>query len=125
MIRTAIALTAAAMIFVLMGAAECEADNERVFKYETGDRRDPFMPPIVSQKRLSVGLDAVESIEDVKFEGVIYDPIGGSIAVLNSEVVREGDKVNNVEIVRICDDTVILRIYDKTHTIVLDQEGGN
>jgi len=83
------------------------------------------MPLIAGQKRLSVGLEAIETIDDVKFEGVLYDPSGSSVAVLNGEMVQEGDKINNVEIVKISESTISLKIYKRDYTIELNQERGN
>ena len=94
------------------------------YKYESGDRRDPFIPLIISQRRMSVGLEAVESIEDVKFEGVIFDPAGKSMAVLNGEIVKEGEKVHNVKIVKIYENAVTLKIFERVHTINLVEKGG-
>lgn len=94
------------------------------YKYESGDKRDPFIPLIISQRRVALGLEAVETIEDVKFEGVIFDPVGKSMAVLNGEIVKEGDKAHNVEIVKIYEGAITLRIYEKVHTINLIEEGG-
>lgn len=94
------------------------------YKYEAGERRDPFIPLIMSQQRISLGLEAVETVDDVKFEGVIFDPSGSSIAVLNGEIVKEGEKIHNVEIVKIYDNSITVKIYDKVHTIGLIKEGG-
>lgn len=102
--------------------------QERLFgleyKYESKDRRDPFIPLIISQRRISLGLEAVETIDDIRFEGVIFDPAGSSVAVVNGEIVREGEKIHNVEIVKIYDNAIKLKIYDKAHTIGLIEEGG-
>lgn len=94
------------------------------FEYESKDKRDPFIPLVISQKRISLGLEAVETVDDVKFEGVIFDPGGGSVAILNGEIVKEGEKIHNVEIVKIYDNAIRLKIYENVHTIGLIEEGG-
>lgn len=102
--------------------------RERLFaseyKYEAGDRRDPFIPLVMSEQRISMGLETVETVDDVKFEGVIFDPSGSSMAVLNGEIVKEGEKIHNVEIVKIDDNSIALKIYDKVYTIGLIEKGG-
>ncbi|MBL7070659.1 MAG: hypothetical protein ISS26_00595 [Candidatus Omnitrophica bacterium] len=105
-------------------AGNTQPSGEEVFVYKIGDRRDPFMPLVTGQKRLSLGIDGIESVEDVKFEGVIFDPYGNSVAVLNSEIVGEGDKINNVEIIKIMEKAITLKIHGETHTIDLEVEGG-
>ncbi len=116
------------MIFLILagsGLSGSRSYGDTVLTYDAADMRDPFVPLIAGQKRLSVGLEAVETIDDVKFEGLIFDPSGTSIAVINGELVREGDKINNVEIVKIAGDTIIMKIYERIYTIALDKEGGD
>ena len=93
------------------------------YKYDSRGRRDPFVPLITSGIRPSLGLMSVEGIEDVKLEGIIFDPFGKSIAVLNGEIVKEGDRTYNVEIVKISDNTITLKIHDIPYTISLVEEG--
>jgi hypothetical protein len=95
------------------------------YKYYSRGKRDPFVPLVTGQiKATSLGLQFVETIEDIKFEGVILDPSDKSIAVLNGELVKEGEKMYNVEIVKIYSNAVTLKIYDKVYTINLMEEGG-
>ena len=94
------------------------------YKYFGGGKRDPFMPLITSEIKTSLGLQVVESIEDVSFEGVMFDPLGTSMAMLNGEVVKAGDKAYNVEVLEIYENALTIKIYDKTYTIDLIEEGG-
>lgn len=94
------------------------------YKYYSKGRRDPFIPLVTGDIRTALGLSSVETIEDIEFEGIIFDPSGNSIVVLNGELVKEREQVYNVEVVRICDSTITLKIYDKVHTINLVEEGG-
>ena len=75
------------------------------------------MPLITGGARASLGLQSVETIEDIKFEGIIFDPSGTSIALLNNELVKEGDVVYNVEVVRISEEGITIKIYDKIYRI--------
>ena len=97
---------------------------EAEYKYYTKGRRDPFIPLVTGEVRPSLGLESVETIDDIKFEGIIFDPSGKSIAVLNNEIVKEGDKAYNVEVVKIYRDAITIKIYDRIHTINLIEEGG-
>ncbi|MEI8345234.1 MAG: hypothetical protein WCG06_04095, partial [Candidatus Omnitrophota bacterium] len=56
--------------------------------YNTHGKRDPFVP-LVSVRSSSVAgeLLSVEKAEDVRLEGLVYDPQKGSIAILNGTVV--------------------------------------
>ena len=96
------------------------------YQYSSKDRRDPFIPLVArGEAQSSVeGLMTVESIEDIKLEGIIYDPSGRSIAVLNGELVKEGQRIHNVEILKIYDKAIRLKLFGTAHTIRLIQEGG-
>ncbi len=94
------------------------------YKYHSGGGRDPFIPLVTGEAKVSLGLRAVEDIGDVRLEGIIFDPNGESIAVLNDEILKEGDKAYNVEVLKIDRNSVIIKIHDKTRTINLIKEGG-
>jgi len=111
---------AALAIALFWGHARCAAQDA----YYAGGKRDPFIPLITKGIKASLGLQSVESIEDIKFEGVVFDPNGLSVAMLNGEIVREGDRICNVEVVRIYDDSIIIKIYAKEYKVSLAEEGG-
>lgn len=114
-----IGLLLVSLIFIqqkLFGAEE--------YRYDSKGKRDPFIPLITSEVSTAIGLQSVETIDDIKFEGVIFDPSGKSVAVLNGEIVKEGDKVSNIEIVKIYSNAITLKIYDKSYTIDLIEKGG-
>jgi hypothetical protein len=54
------------------------------FYYDSKGRRDPFQP-------LGVDSGPVTSTE-FRVEGIIYDPVRGSLAVINGKVLKEGDR---------------------------------
>jgi len=110
------------LIFFIFIQQELSAVEE--YRYDSKGKRDPFIPLITSEVTTSMVLQSVETIDDIKFEGVIFDPLGKSFAVLNGEVVKEGDKVSNIEIVKIYNHAITLKIYDKSYTIDLIKERG-
>ena len=92
--------------------------------YYTKGRRDPFVPLVLGEKRAYLGLESVEMLDDVKLEGIVFDPFGKSMAMLNGEVVEEGNKIHNIEIIKIYDDAIVIKIYAKTYRVSLAEEGG-
>ena len=94
------------------------------YKYYSKGKRDPFVPLVTGEVRTSLGLAAVEDVDDVRLEGIIYDPSGKSMVVLNDEVLKEGDKLYNVEVVKIDKNSVTIKVHDRVHTIKLVEEGG-
>ncbi|MEA3306002.1 MAG: hypothetical protein U9R52_04225 [Candidatus Omnitrophota bacterium] len=95
------------------------------YEYYSKGKRDPFISLVTGMAaRSSLGLCSVETIEDARLEGIVLDSGGRSMAVLNGDVVKEGDKVYNIEVVKIYYNAVVININGKTHTINLIEEGG-
>ena len=59
------------------------------FRYDSHGKRDPFL----ISKGANVTLDDTGSKVDLKLEGVVLDPKGRSVAVVNGEMVWEGDQI--------------------------------
>ena len=93
-------------------------------RYTAQSNRDPFIPLITGELKTSMGLEYVETIDDIKLEGIIFDPSATSLAILNGEVMKEGDVMFNVELVEIHGKGVIIKIYNKPYTVSLLEEGG-
>ena len=75
------------------------ADAEEI-RYDKAHRRDPFIP-------LKGGIE-VGGAGEWAIEGIVYDPKGGSYAVIHGEIYREGDEIEGSKVVRIFPDRVIL-----------------
>ena len=94
------------------------------YKYFSKGKRDPFVPLATGEIKTNMGLQSVETIDDVKFEGIIFDPNGKSMVVLNDEVLKEGEKKYNVEVIKINNQSVTIKVNDRVHTIKIVEEGG-
>lgn len=108
-----------ALTFIFLAPAQGQE-----YKYYSKGKRDPFIPLVTGEAKAGLGLQAVEDIDDVRVEGVIFDPNGKSIVVLNDEILKEGDKMYNVEVLRINRNSVTIKIHDRAHSISLVEEGG-
>lgn len=112
-----------AIFFTFLLLALTPAQGQ-MYKYCSKGKRDPFIPLITGEVRTSLGLAAVEDIDDVRLEGIIFDPNGKSIAVLNDEILMKGDKMYNVEVLEINKSSVTVKVHNRTRTISLVEEGG-
>lgn len=121
--RISIISCAGVFLFIFIIFSECQLSGAE-YKYNSKGRRDPFIPLITGQSAMSLGLESVVAVEDIEFEGVILDPSGKSMAVLNGEIVKEGDKAYNVELVKISGNAIIIKLYNNIYTIHLTEEGG-
>lgn len=93
------------------------------FKYDSKDRRDPFVPLVTKEGRITASLITVYSLKDIVLEGIVWDSKGGSIAIINQDILRENDYVGDYQIDRIESDRVVLKKGDKEFVINLRKEG--
>ena len=78
------------------------AEAERSL-YSAKGRRDPFVQLVGTGAKASAGgLLSVESVEEVSIEGIVVDPNPKqSIVVVNGSVLKEGDEVGSVKVLKI------------------------
>jgi len=108
------------LIFSLL-IAKVAVSQEEKFVYDSQDKRDPFLSLVSSEGYiLDFGFD-LESL-DLTLEGVIYDPHGESLAIMNGRVVRKGDYIGNFKIEEIYQDKVIFRSNEGIMEIKLEKE---
>jgi hypothetical protein len=89
------------------------AEEENVI-YDDNGKRDPLMPLIKQRTITEVsGLEGVESIDQVSLEGVVYDPHGISMVIVNGVVLREGEKEQAVEVIKIRENGALFRINEE------------
>ena len=62
------------------------------FRYDSHGKRDPFS----ISRGAKVKVDESGSKINLKLEGVVVDPSGRSVAIVNGEMVSEGDKVGGL-----------------------------
>ena len=99
-----IVMLASGMILPNVGA---EAAEEGL--YNSRGKRDPFVPLVTTATRVSSGLVSVENIEELNVEGVVYDP-AGSIVVINGTVLKEGEELGVVKVLKIKPDGALFSV---------------
>lgn len=88
-------------------------------RYDKGNRRDPFEPligPHAFRGGLGVGKEAFP------LEGVVYDPGKGSYAVIGGEIYREGESVDEAQLIKVLPDRVVLLQQNNEMVIWLRDE---
>ena len=80
--------------------------GKEFFYYSAGDRRDPFMPLVRNGVLVqwSAGQDGVRPA----LFGILWDPGGQSIALINDLEAKVGDMVGEYQVTEIRQDKVIL-----------------
>ncbi|PIP18829.1 MAG: hypothetical protein COT38_01415 [Candidatus Omnitrophica bacterium CG08_land_8_20_14_0_20_41_16] len=76
------------------------------FVYDAKGKRNPFIPLVTSDGRL-IKLEARETTGGLALEGIIYDKISMSYAIVNGAVVKVGDFVDDYQVLKIEEKKVI------------------
>jgi len=89
-------------------ADEASPSPPAPFRYDPGNRRDPFMPLVRDGKFVGAtpGLRWDGSLP--MLQGILWDPAGQSIALINDGEVGVGDTVEGYQVIEIRSDGVVL-----------------
>lgn len=82
--------------------------QEKALTYGDHGRRDPFWP-LISSSGAVLAYDDNLDFSDIILEGIIYDPLGEQIALINSKMVKTSDTIGGFLVVSIEQDRVVLR----------------
>ncbi|MBP7056736.1 MAG: hypothetical protein KBB52_07775 [Candidatus Omnitrophica bacterium] len=93
--------------------------------YDPKGKRDPFVP-LIGQGRTSarINLEDVASIADIKLEGIAVGANGKRVAALNGELLKQGDGIGIVKVIKIEAKSVVLTIGGKEYAITFSGEEG-
>ncbi|MBF0253446.1 MAG: hypothetical protein HQL29_06500 [Candidatus Omnitrophica bacterium] len=90
------------------------------FVYQSAGKRDPFVPLLGDAATRTVsGIKGIIGKEDLTLQGVLVAADGSKQAIVNGEIISEGDSVGNVLIVAISDNTVRVRFKESEFDLVL------
>lgn len=106
-----VAVALAALGLVEAGAGE---------HYDSHGRRDPFVPLVgVERSGAKGGVKGITSIDDVVLQGVIMGSDGKNRAIINGEILKEGDKIDRLSVMSIENNTVKVKIEEDEYEIKL------
>ena len=90
---------------------------------EARQKRDPFVPLVGEGSSVYLStLDMITNEKDIRLEGIIYDNVKESAAIINGEVVKEGQEVGFIKVLKIEQSGVSLSLEGKTIQINFDEE---
>lgn len=88
--------------------ADQQAAAQQPFHYDSKNRRDPFVTLVRDGRLVSVIPGSrVETTRPILY-GIVWDPAGHSIALINDEEVKTGDTVGTYQVIEIRSDAVVL-----------------
>jgi hypothetical protein len=94
---------------------ESASSKEAVSIYDSEDKRDPFMPLLTKDGRPITTYSKISSIHDVFIEGILYDPNGESVVIVNDVVLKQGGSVSGLTVKEIVKDSVTLSFKGREH----------
>ena len=92
------------------------ASEEPVFIYDSYGNRDPFMPLLTKDGRPITTYSKIGSINDIVIEGILYDPQGESVVVINDLILKQGSTISGVTVKSIEKNSVVLSFKGEDHT---------
>jgi hypothetical protein len=113
--RAIVSMTLLGLALAATAAGDAQAAQDavlpkerRVFRYDSKGRRDPFTALVRDGRLVATGPGMrVEESRPVLY-GVLWDPGGRSIALINDLEVRKGDRIGPYEVMEIRRDAVVL-----------------
>ncbi|MFH1208757.1 MAG: hypothetical protein V1673_04285 [Candidatus Omnitrophota bacterium] len=109
-------IKAFSLVIVLLASASGSFAASEVL-YDSGNRRDPFVPLEGGE-----GTSVTTASSSIKLEGIIYDPGGHSMAILNGKSYQKGDVVEHATVVKILKDRVVVSIDGEEKTLWIREE---
>lgn len=91
------------------------------FTYNDHGKRDPFWR-LVTREGMIVNYDKELSVGDMFLEGIIFDPSGKSLAIINGSVVKKNDKIGLYIVTQIEKTKVLLSRGQDRFTLDLKKE---
>ncbi|MFH1061325.1 MAG: hypothetical protein V1747_00360 [Candidatus Omnitrophota bacterium] len=97
----------------------------RDFIYKDEGTRDPFIALVTSDGRILPGARETTESTNIELEGVIWDPNGNSLAIINGKPVKEQQRIMNLQVLKIKKDSVLLQKEGKVIVVYLKKGGGD
>jgi hypothetical protein len=91
------------------------ADN---FVYNINGKRDPFQP-LVSPSGAVITYDGDMTVTDMILEGIVADPQGNNLAIINGKIMKASDVVGGYTVQQITTDSVELIKGEEHFTLKL------
>jgi len=110
------------VLVIMVTFVDMAISDEGAFKYNANGKRDPFIPLISESGRYASDAYEASAAEDIRLEGIVWDDVKGSIAIINGEIVKEEDTIGSIKILKINQDSVIFDVGGENIKIDLNKE---
>ena len=110
------------LVLLISGMAVGMVSAEEAFKYNAKSKRDPFIPLISESGGYASDAYEASAMEDIRLEGIVWDDVKGSIAIINGEIAKEGDVMGSIKVLKINKDNVVFDVGGESIKIDLNKE---
>ena len=86
------------------------------FRYDSHGHRDPFVPVLKANTSAKLGHT------EFHLQGIVIDPNGGSFAVVNGQVLREGDEFEGFFLKKIESNRVLFENEGAGFEVILNED---
>ena len=93
---------------VARGDTQKPTEQDATFRYDPKGRRDPFVPLVRDGRFVGTTPETSRETSKPVLYGVVWDPEGHSIALMNDQEVKVGDLVGSYRVMDIRKDAVVL-----------------
>ena len=95
--------------------------DEKIFVYQDHGRRDP-MWPLVTSSGAVMSYETEVFVSDMVLEGVIVDPSGQNLAIINGVIVKNSDTIGQYVVRNISPNSVVLMKGQEEFILKLKKE---
>ena len=110
------------IVTMLLVGASVGLGQDKSFIYDAHGKRDPFLPLVLSSGEV-ISYETDLEISHMALQGILADPQGNSLAVINGKVVKPGDHVGAYEVELIEAGQVQLRKDQEQFSLQLKKGG--
>ena len=110
------------LLLVMLAWTTFAFAEDGAFKYDSKNRRDPFIPLISESGGYASDAHEASAVEDIRLEGIVWDDVKGSIAIINGEIAKEGDSIGAMKILKINKDNVIFDASGENVKVELNRD---
>jgi hypothetical protein len=100
----AVVMVSAALVW----AAQEASEKREAFSYDPAGHRDPFVPLVRDGRLVGVAPPGAKGTDKPVLYGILWDPGGQSIALINDGEVKVGDTIAGYRVQEIRQDAVVL-----------------
>ena len=91
------------------------------FVYTSKGKRDPFMSLVTPEGKMII-FEYELFVSDMILEGIIFEPQGNSLAIINGKVVKVGEYIGSYAVLEIKQNEVILDKDGEKYILGLKRE---